>query len=72
MSDDEFDINKNLAVQTAMLFVLIEELISKGLVDREAMVLKYYDLLNEFIAAGDGRRNAGGIRHLIYLLESDK
>ena len=71
MNNHEIDVTKNLAVQTAMLSALIEELISKGLIDRQAMVKRYYDLLNELIVSGDGKRNAGGIRHLIYLLETD-
>ena len=69
MKNLEADTATKFAVQTAIMSVLTEELIEKEVVERDAIVRKLYDLLQDFALVGEKPHNAGAIRHLISLLE---
>lgn len=71
MANIDDDTIKKFAVQTAVLFVLIEELVENGVIEKQSLVNRLYELLQEFSETEEKLHNAGAIRHLISLLEGD-
>lgn len=57
------------AVQTAVIAVVVEQLIAEKSVNRTRLTNELYDLLKRFTASGGKLQNAGAICHLIELIE---
>lgn len=70
VSRSDFDIAARSAVQTAVIAVVVEELISSNSIDRNSLTNRLYDLLSKFDASGGEFHHAGAIRHLIALIEN--